>query len=180
MNAHKANMDSLLQRFYNGETTRQEEMQLYLMLLDEPADSAYAPNRELLCTLMEQPATVVEANPDDVAFMDMLKHSAHTHIQSLQSRKGIHRAHWLHRHVSGWMVAATLTLLVSVGIGIHRHGVFSDKMEISMNNGREIMPEEAATLVSDIFAMMDAEIVQSRVAVQEAKEAFGNLKSNEQ
>lgn len=164
-------MDNLLQRFYNGETTRQEEMQLYLMLLDEPAESRYAQDRELLCALMEQPASAVEANPDDAAFMDLLNHSAHAHIQS---RKGICRAHWLHRHASGWVIAATLALLVSVGIGIHRHSIASDKMEISMNNGREMMPEEAASLVSDIFAMMDAEIVQSRMAVEEVNEVSEN------
>ena len=62
----KTDIENLLHRFYQGESTPTEEMALYLALLSEPAESPYAADRALVQASLGLAGRASDAQPQQV------------------------------------------------------------------------------------------------------------------
>lgn len=125
----KEQLTALLDKFYDGSTSPEEELVLYLKLLDEPEGSPYQTDLKVLEGLMNGAALV-------------------SHETAPSTRRVLH----FFPKVRRWAVAAAVPLLIGVGTYnfLHRRGG-----ETSFLNQRALHQEEVDRHAAMAFSLLD-------------------------
>ena len=103
---HLHDIDSLLERFYNGETTRDEELTLRRLLDSPECDERYLAEREMFQSL------------DTITIPDGLEQRINDTIDSLdrvERKRSLRLTRWVKRSLA---VASSLAVLCIVGSGL--------------------------------------------------------------
>lgn len=111
---HLHDIDSLLERFYNGETTREEEATLR-RLLDSPEHAGqYKAEREMFdsLSLIEVPEFLEQRLNDTIDSLDRE-----------ERKKSLRPTRWVKRSLA---IASSLALLCVIGSGLWHHETVDD------------------------------------------------------
>lgn len=131
-------LEELLQKYYDGSTSPQEEVSLYLALLEEPKDSPYRQDLEVVEHMMMAAAQLsLAGQPKQKA-------------EILTPKKAQKRWRIAPKHI--WAAAASLTLLIAIGTAVWQP---SPKVGGSWRNAQPIGQEEVDKEMLRAFGLLD-------------------------
>ena len=126
-------LEKLLRKYYDGSTSPEEEVSLYISLLEEPEDSPYRPDLIAMEHMMMAAAQLSLAEQKEQATQEV----------KVQKRWRI-----IPKHI--WAAAATLALLIAIGTSI-----WQPEPNGSWRNTRPIDQEEVDREMARAFGLLD-------------------------
>lgn len=148
-------IDQLLERYYDGSTTPDEEFVLYLALLQEEPGSPYYADRMLLEATLQRAATQTQSTAP-----------APTPRWKVWVRK--------------YAVAAAVLLIGGVGVSVFQWGRNSRQAELSLRNGQPIPQEQVNEYALAAFTKLGDCMQLCSEQNDEIDELFGRLQDSYQ
>lgn len=128
-------LEELLRKYYDGSTSPEEEVSLYISLLEEPEDSPYRPDLITMEHMMMAAAQLSLQGQKEQATQEV----------KVQKRWRI-----IPKHI--WTAAAALALLIAIGTSIWQP---STEPNGSWRNTRPIDQEEVDREMARAFGLLD-------------------------
>ncbi|SUB78031.1 hypothetical protein [Porphyromonas macacae] len=179
MKTNKKEIDELLDMFYEGSTSREQEMKLYLLLLNESDDGVYEADKKLIVSLMEgnfDETSIVGNMEEHVEFITRLKRKE-AGLGKISSQRNY--IGFFNRKNFRYMAAASLFILIAIGFskfGLSDENIFMH--DVSMIDGREISQAEADKLTDDVFNIIDIKMKRSRESLEEIDKTVEKIKTS--
>lgn len=168
----------LLNKFYDGQTSREEEVELYVMLTEGQLSHLSKSDQLLLKLSLESdmPQTSsYSASDEDLAFVEQLKTIASPQTRT-EKDNGLRRRLWVYSSV----IAASICLLLICAFSYryYAHHEDADTNIPSNINGKYISQSQVNHLAENYLSLVNAHLRQGNEAIEQTTEAFNRI--NEQ
>ncbi|WP_282917768.1 hypothetical protein [Porphyromonas macacae] len=179
MKTNKKEIDELLDMFYEGSTSREQEMKLYLLLLNESDDGVHEADKKLIVSLMEgnfDETSIVGNMEEQVEFITRLKRKE-AGFGKISSQRNYIR--FFNRKNFRYVAAASLFILIAIGFS--KFGLSDENIsmhDVSMIDGREISQAEADKLTDDVFNIIDIKMKRGRNSLEEIDKTVEKIKTS--